>query len=535
MLLRPAWLSKWPMSLERRSDRASRYLGVIALLALILLLASQTGFFSPGYRISHDTASYVGVPGYSEGLSLSNFADRLRLPGLSLFVAAATGGALPHRNAITYQICGNSVLGDQPPCDKVVAPSADLVLFRHDPVVYFFSQQTAADFQRVISAAKLLLIVSFAALYFAMALWINPLLAVLATIALWTISVPSGPSELEIVMTECLFPSLLFLYAATVMMSLYYHGYLWPTLGSFLALYIFFVRPSLIYIDALQVALLLWLLPWRRAWIKCSIPLLPMLAGFIWFFVFSPTFFFAEAGGDSEALRVAILSDESTIDCVQDPELKPLIGAYIYSAYNAPGVLGKWAAVHNDIDRYMLFGFGNVYRFNFPQNPIYSDPVVKPYLGPNGLLPSAVMGRAVAAAAACNRARDANFFVLVTKMVFGLTQPLTPHVPRRFFATERAFYISFWVLCAAIALALARGDLARTIIIAGLVVIHVLNVCIVGLKQGGESRYTFVTEPLYVAAFLFAAAYLLNSVVDLFALFRRRVTDKEIQAASVRI
>ena len=154
-------------------------------------------------------------------------------------------------------------------------------------------------------------------------------------VALWRLSIPTGPSELEVVMTECLFPALLFLYAAAAMASLSFRSIIWPLLASALVFYIFSVKPSLIYIVAIQTV------PFgvaRRAALSmdCDGRQGSLILGFGWFLLLSPTTYLSEANSLSEALRVAVLSDETTVACIPDADSKVIIQAYMYSLFLLP-------------------------------------------------------------------------------------------------------------------------------------------------------------------------------------------------------
>src|SRR5262249_34367420 len=149
-----------------------------------------------------------------------------------------------------------------------------------------------------------------------------------------------------------LFPGLLFLYAASAMVSLSARTIVWPVLGSALVVYIFLVKPSLIYIAIIQLALLAWI-AWRRRSIRAgAIAAAPFVLGLAWFLLFSPTSYFSEADQKSEALRVAVLSDEMTVSCIPDADSKTIVRAYIHSAYASPNVMPLWGDIHNDVQRY---------------------------------------------------------------------------------------------------------------------------------------------------------------------------------------
>jgi hypothetical protein len=493
--------------------RSRRNLGFLALASFIAIFIFRNGLFSQDFQISYDTPSYVNVSGLAAGASLSNFSSKLRAPGLSLFLAAATFGKLPRPDAITVTLCGKSIIAELPPCDQVSLPEPRDITLRKPPVVFSFQRATADQLQQVVTAAKLLLVASFAALFFALTAWLDPLLAAAVGAALWWLTVPSVPSALDVVMTECLFPALLFLYAAAAMASLSFRNAIWPLLASALVFYIFLVKPSLIYIVAIQIVLLAWLAWRRRSLPAATVASLPLLLGFGWYLLFSPTIYLNEASRLSEALRAAILSDEMTVACIPDAESKTIVRSYMYSAYFAPAV-SPLDSIHNDVERYYALGRANAYRLNLARHPIYSDPAIRPFLTPEGVLNPDKANRAMHQAAICNRLRDLKFAVLVSQISFGLMPSSMPQIfePRFFFAPY-IFWLSVAALGAALSLAILRGDIRRWAIIAGLATIHIVYVAIVATKQGGESRYIMATEPVFILGLLFALAFLVETML----------------------
>ena len=453
------------------------------------------------------------MPGLTAGVSLSNFSSEMRAPGMSLFLAAATFGKLPRPDAITVTRCGKSVIAESPPCDQVSAPAPGDIVVRKPPIIFFFQRTTADQLQRVVTSDKFLLIASFAALYLAMTMWLDPFLAAAVGAALWWLTVPGAPSALDVVMTECLFPSLLFLYAATAMASLSSRNAIWPLLASTLILYIFIVKPSLIYIVAIQIVLLAWL-GWRRSCSAAMVATLPLVLGFGWFLLFSPVIYLSEANRLSEALRAAILSDETTVACIPDAASKTIVRAYMYSAYFTPGV-SPLDSIHNDIERYYALGRANAYRLNLPRHPIYADPTIRPFLTAEGVLDPDKASRAMHEAAACNRLRNLKFAASISQVAFGLLPSPVPQIYQpRFFFSPYVFWLSVIALCAALSLAVLRNDMRRSAIIAGLAAIHIGYVAIVAFEQGGEDRYIMVTEPVFVLALLFAAAFLVETTLS---------------------
>ncbi len=492
------------------SEGFRRIAGFAALAAVIAILVFHDGFFARDYGTSNDTFHYADAPGWAAGYSLSNFSSD-RTPGLGLFMAAATLGKLPKPNAVTRIRCGDSIFEKGLPCDQIGAPEADNVALRKAKVLFFYSRTTAHQFQQVITSAKILLIASFAALYFAMTMWLDPISAAAVGAALWRLCVPTAPSELEVVMTECLFPALLLLYAATAMASLSFRSVFWPLLASALVFYIFIVKPSLIYIVVIQIVLLAFV-GWQRSFRAATVAAIPLLLGFGWFVMLSPTSYLSEANQLSEALRVAILSDELTVACIPDADSKTIVRAYMYSAYFSPGA-PPFNDIHNDVERYYALGQANAYRLYLPRHPIYSDPSIRPFLTSEGLLNSGKLSQALHEAAACNWRRDLKFAALISQMVLGLLPSPTPAIFQRLFFAPYFFWLSVATLCAALSLAILRGDMGRLAIIAGLAAIHVLYVAVVAFKQGGESRYIMVTEPAFALAFLFAAAFLVETML----------------------
>jgi hypothetical protein len=497
------------MTITRNGLR--RLAGFLVFALAISILVMRSGFFSPDFAVSNDTPSYVNLPGLDAGLSISNFGSRFRPPGFGLFLGASTFGGLPRDKAMVHVDCGDSVLSQDPACDQTPKDRNDIVL-RTGQAIFIVPAETARQFRQVVTSAKLLLIASFVALYFAMTIWLDPLLSATVCAVLWYWTVPTGQSEFDVIMTECLFPSLLLFYGAIAMKSLSSRSVVWPLLSSVLVFYIFLVKPSLGYLFAIQFDLLLVWAGCRGSLRMAIVASMPLLIGFCWFFLFSPNIYLKRAQTESKALRVAILSDEKTVACIPDEESRIIIRAYIHSAYSMAG-LSASDNLHNDVQRYVSLGEANVYRLVLLKHPIYSDPTIKPFLESRGRLRADITNRAMQEATTCNRARDLKFAILISQAVFGLLPSPSPIISQRFFFAPYIFWLSIAILFGALFITFLRGDINRSAIIIGAVTIHVLYVVVVAFKQGGESRYIFATEPVFALGFLFAAAFLVESII----------------------
>ncbi len=206
-----------------------RLLSLALLGAALLLILGQSGFFRQRALIGHDTQTYVDLSGLASGIGLSNFSSRLRPPGFSLFLALVTLGKIPNPNVVTYKFCGNSVYGDHESCETASSDQANTV--KLDPLVYGYSNETAALFQRVVLAAKIIFILAVLFLFWTLSLQIPPLLAA-ASVAFVCWKTPMILLSAGMIYSEVLFPALMFIYISCIIVYLTK----WRRVGSFILL-----------------------------------------------------------------------------------------------------------------------------------------------------------------------------------------------------------------------------------------------------------------------------------------------------------
>jgi hypothetical protein len=477
------------------SSTSQRLLWLMVLIVIMPILLFRADFFGRPFFTTHDTQSYADLRGIRAGFSLKNFSSRLRTPGYSLFLSLVTFGEIPNPQAVRYVMCGDSVFGGYADCAGV-APAAsgkDDVLVRMPPVVYSYSPRIAELFQRATFVSRLLLIVSLFFLYWAMSYWVKPSLSLLSILFVWhyiNLDYFFG------IITESLYPTLPFLYVSCLMMYLSRYNGGWLVLASTICGYSFLVRPVFLYLPLLQVALLCFCICTRKTVLSASIGVLVATVPIIWVFFFSPVEFFSIAARQQQLLRAAIFSNQRTVDCVAGKDVKTVLSAFIKSAEKVSAIDQR--VVNNDIDRYYLMGTSSIYWVNLPTHPIYQDETIKPYLNKVGLLPNDLVARMLQEAGSCNRWREIGFFVLTTKMVLGLTPVLNPDIRRQFFATSYSFYLSAFILAIALGMLIGRQKYELSLIIGLSAAIYLAMVFIVAATQGGEDRYTFVVEPLFV-------------------------------------
>ncbi len=220
-------------------------------------------------------------------------------------------------------------------------------------------------------------------------------------------------------------------------------------------------------------------------------------------------------------MRTAVLSDAKTVECVKDQRSKAILAAYIKSIYDPS------TAEMNYIQRYYALASRGVFALEQPDHPIYKQPEVQavfkgkfPELdvprmrnGKKSGLPPVEIQQMLDAAQKCNAWRNAEYMLLSTEMMLGLTPVLTPFVARTFFKSPYAFYLSSLIIASAVLLLLWRRKHALPIIMAMCVGIYLSMVFVVALKQGGEDRYTDTVEPMFVLGVAIASAVLCSELM----------------------
>jgi hypothetical protein len=476
-----------------------RCLWLAVLLITLPLAFLPSDFFSRRVVIGHDTHTYTNVPGITKGLSLANFSSVLRTPGFSLFLFLTTQGEIPNPNAIIFKHCGQSIFREGADCAQANAENDDFVTVTHWPFIYSFTKRSEWLFQRTIVITKALLLLSCILLYWALSGWINPILSCFSVLfVFYFIPLDPYPSRLDVLQTECLYPTLFFLYLASLMMHIRGGRFRWLVFSSCIAATIFLVRPAFLYVPVIHLLFVVYFIFAREALSGSLIGGLIVASSIVWVFLFSPVDFFSIANHSSQLLRTAMFSDQRTVECVKDEDIKALLAAYINSINTEPTIREQAANIRNDVDRYYVFALANIYRLNLPNHPIYKDGTISPLLNGSGLLPADKIERLAHQASRCNLRRQTEFFILISKMTLGLTPVLTPHAPRNFFNHELAFYVSFLMIVLALIVQIYQRRYWMSVLISLPVSFYFLMLFIVSAKQGGEARYMSVVEPLYV-------------------------------------
>lgn len=497
------WINVAELSAEKL-----RWLCLVILVVVFCIITITSNFFNRRFILGHDSESYTNIHGISEGFSPANFSSVLRTPGYSLFLAAVTLGEIPHQDAISYAYCGSSVFGENHDCNKI-APGNGYTVIRIPPLVYFFTTRTEVLFQRAVTASKLTFLLSLVILFWALSYLINPILS-LTTALVAFIAAPS--SALTLLMTESLYPTLLFLYVGFTVLYVVRNSWHWLLLTSAVAIFAFLVRPVFLYVPVFQLLLIAFFAVTRRTIWTPAISALIVAIPLTWVFLFSPIEFFSLANRSSQDLRTAMFSDDATVECVQDKNAKVVLSAYIKSIYDEPSIQAQAANIRNDIDRYYVYALANIYRLNLPNHPIYKNSAIQPLLS-DGLLSDELIASMSNAAGRCNLWRSVSFFILTTKMILGLTPVLTAHAPRYFFAYRGMFYLSSLLIVVALAMSIHRGRYALPFFIILSIGIYFILVFIVAAKQGGEARYTNTVEPLFILGTAVACAYLVEGAL----------------------
>lgn len=491
-----------------------RWLALTCLVAFLSISLLRSDFIKKPFSISHDTFTYTNLPGIAAGLSLSNFSSPTRTPGYSLFLAIVTWGELPKPDAIKYSFCEATVYTTEAEdCSNIRAKSQAGTTVRKGPLLYQFSPTTDRLLQRAISVSRALFVASFIWLFWSLSFLLHPILALSVVLALWIILYPDIQSILDVVMTESLFPTVLFFYVGCMAMYFAKGKGIWLLLASSLAAYSFLIRPSLLYLPVAHLLFILHAFFWRRSITATLFSGGILIAPVVWALFFSQLQFFDVANFGSQSLRMAMFADQNTIDCVKGEELKTVFKAYVRSMHEDPVIKQHLPSVHTDIDRYYLFGATNMYRLEWVNHPIYQEAEIKPFLNSGGLLPYPFMLRMIDASSRCNLWRNINFSILTTKMILGLTPVLTVWVPRNFFNYPHAFLFSATAIVLALGLLWrsSRHGLFMLIILS--VTAYFCTVFIVAAKQGGEGRYTDIVEPIFIFAAGVACAVLIESVL----------------------
>ncbi len=495
MLQRPPW-SELPTGF---TELCIKLLGLCAVMvALSTLLPPR--FLSRPYAISHDTLSYTDVPGLSAGIGLSNFSSTLRTPGYSLFFALVSLGEIPRPDAIAYTYCGDSHLGNFETCEAVAAKAQGGVTVRADPVVYEFSQRTGELFQRTITASRILALLSLAFLLFSAAQVMGILPAGLCTAVVLHYYINDDTiAYQDILQTESLFPSVFFLYIGCMLQYIRSGrgGWLYP--ATLLAIYAFLVRPVFIYVPIVHIVAALLIAVWRGSWLATAVNAAVVAVMFGWFIFWSPVEFFSSADEVGDLQRTAVISSQSTVDCVTDPNEKVLLGAYLESIKDKSKVPLDEARPENYFKRYYDFAMAGVYHLEVKAHPIYQEPGIAKILNKRGDIPDELMGRTLASARSCNFWRNMEFSIFNVEFMLGLKSVQWPFAPPHyFFQSPLLSYVCISVIVVGLSIAAFRRHVWWLFLVGMPLLIYFMAIAIIALKQGGESRYSFIVEPLFV-------------------------------------
>lgn len=508
----------------------------ISLLALILWLSLPSKFITHPYLISHDTHTYTNAPGISEGFSLNNFSNSLRTPGYPLFLFVVTLGEIPHPDTIIRVLCGADYFSKNSDCDKAAAQLNADVTVKLSPLVYGLSQRTSELFQRAITTSRFLFVFSLLMLFLSLTERSNVLLALLSVVFV-TNSMRLTEFTLfqDVVATESLFPAIFFLYIAAILTYLNSGRAAWALLATLLALFSGLVRPALLYLPILHLVIVLPVAVYRREWIFAALGLLLTSAMFSWLFWWSPVTYFSATSYENDLLRTAVISDQATIDCVSDPSEKALLTAYLRSINGATSAKRSDGVERYYVQRYFDFALANSYRIdNFAvadslgiagkEHPIYQEPGLALR---DGQIPTELIHRMLRSAKACNVGKTIEFTAIKLAMMLGLTPDLSPvHAPRFFFRSPWVFVESVLLILSAMGVAIVNRDGWRLGAISISPAIYFGTILIVAFEQGGEARYSYIVEPLFVFSAAVSASYLIEKWLTRgrhHSLFGRRV------------
>jgi len=256
---------------------------------------------------------------------------------------------------------------------------------------------------------------------------------------------------------------------------------------------------------------------------------------FSWLFWWSPVTYFSATSYENDLLRTAVISDQATIDCVSDPSEKALLTAYLRSINGATSAKRSDGVERYYVQRYFDFALANSYRIdNFAvadslgiagkEHPIYQEPGLALR---DGQIPTELIHRMLRSAKACNVGKTIEFTAIKLAMMLGLTPDLSPvHAPRFFFRSPWVFVESVLLILSAMGVAIVNRDGWRLGAISISPAIYFGTILIVAFEQGGEARYSYIVEPLFVFSAAVSASYLIEKWLTRgrhHSLFGRRV------------
>lgn len=501
-----------------RAKRAARILGA-ALVVAVLLAIVPSGFLGRPHGISPDTMTYTNSPNIYADFFGDRGPSHIRTPGLALFLYIVSLGDIPRPDTIKFMSCGPDP-GLSENCDAFTAKlPTDTIVLRGGPMLFAYSKHTDMLLHRAVTVARLLTLVSFGVLLAVMArrLRLLPAAACVA-VALHSYLNEYTLGFQDVLQTEILFPAVFFLYVAAMLEFIVTRRAAWMYAATAVAIFSFLVRPAFIYVPVLHLAAAVYIAIRSREVYSAAGSIALVGVTFVWFVLLAPTQFFIYADEWSSQLRTAVISDQSTVDCVSDPESKLILGAYLNSIKDDTRFPIDPDNPGNYFRRY--YDLAGSWKINLAWHPIYREPGIGALVEAGGALPDSAIRRMLAAAQKCNFWRNVSYSLFNVEFMVGLrTVDGSPYdsIRHYFFQSPIVFAVCAPIIIIALFSAFRRRDDWCLFLVGMPLLIYSGTVVVVALKQGAESRYSFVVEPLFV---LSATAALATILVPLLGKFR---------------
>lgn len=490
---------------DRRLKWIVKIISVPLIITGLWWLIVPADFLEQAYDISPDTMTYTNAPSlYAAFFGAPDF-DTLRTPGFALFLYTVSLGDFPRPDVIQIARCDSMRDKASDLCNLKKAPG-DTVVSREGNVAHGYTKRTDTLFRRAVTVARLLALFSFGALIAGLARRMG-FVAAAASVAFMVYFYlgPEGVSFEYVLQTEILFPAVFFLYVAAMLEYIATRRAAWLYAATLLTIFAFLVRPAYVYVPIVHAAIFLFIAVKRRAPYVAAGNAVLLGLTCAWFFLWAPTQFFNKADDWSAQLRTAVLSDQATVDCITEPKNKLILSAWLRSIENDTRFpAGK---LNDELRRYYDLA-GLSWKINLPEHPIYRERGIAALAGQNGAMPTLTIRSMLLAAAHCNFGRNVAYSLFNVALMLGIVgdAPYERAVPHFFFWTPIIFFVCCPLIFAAIAIALGRRDGWHLFALGMPSLIYFGTVAIVALKQGGEARYSFPVEPLFVlsAAISFA-------------------------------
>ena len=489
-------------------------LGVAFILVIMFTFLLPSKFLTNKFYLSHDTITYTTEQGLSNGFGLGNFASSLRLPGYPLFFLLTTLGKLPHPGAIAQTLCGTSVWGANGSCEAAALKLHSDVTVQMDPVVYGYSAATALLFQRTIEISRGLFVLSIVMLFVAISRRLATIPSAISVLVIvyFLFFYEFNPS-MDTLETESLFPAITLFYLSAFLQYLRSRHIVWLGIATALIVYAFFVRPAYLYMPVLHFIATTFAAISYKKWQPFALSAAVIVPAFVWCFLYSPIQFFSLASHNAALLRTAVLADPSTVDCVADPAQRSLLEALVNSNNDALKSVMKYPASANYVERYYALARGNLYRIDLKAHPIYRQPGIDRILW-NGSIPDGLISGMLASAGQCDRLRNFVYSALNFAMMTGLTPVLVPAAQHFFFQSPCIFWISATCILLVIVWSFAARDGWWLFLSAMPSALYFGTIVVVAFEQGGEARYSFVVEPLYVLSALTCFFFVIGETIS---------------------